>query len=233
MAAPSGWEFLDVFASRGRSISIPAGESVDPDDAVLRFITSGGLGAFADADRLCVAWHPPGSVQGLRHLLHAKGRPVVEAILDTTFFEIRAASVGMKDDCHLVRLGGARLDFAEREMACIDAHSVDQRLAKWIRRLIRAAPPGPLPITQERLAQIIGVQRTSVNAALHTLKKAGVMDSRRGRVRVHMAQGLAALACDCDAAAVDHDPAVMADRTSFAHAHRSDFDSVTPQAREA
>lgn len=202
---------------RGRRLTIPSGGVLDAEAPMLRFVVAGGLGAFADVDHLCVAWLAPGSVQGLRYVFGGHGRPVVQAILQTTILEVPVRTLQASMPADEVeglfgRVAGARMDAAEAEAACIATHAIEQRLAKWLLRLLAATPEGPLLVTQERLGQLLGVQRTSVNAALAGLQATGAIQSRRGRLFVHDPERLAATACGCDAAN-GHDSGVFSVHT--------------------
>ncbi len=54
-----------------------------------------------------------------------------------------------------------------------------------------------LPLTQETLAQMLGVRRPTVTLAAGRLKKAGLIEYSRGSVKVLNHQGLESAACGC------------------------------------
>jgi Mn-dependent DtxR family transcriptional regulator len=54
-----------------------------------------------------------------------------------------------------------------------------------------------LPLTQEFLSQMLGVQRTSVSLVAHRLQEVGFIKYRRGRIRVLNRDGLNESACEC------------------------------------
>ncbi len=54
-----------------------------------------------------------------------------------------------------------------------------------------------IPLTQEFLAQMLGVRRTSVSIVAHTLQQAGMIRYRRGHIRVLDLEGLQESACEC------------------------------------
>lgn len=96
---------------------------------------------------------------------------------------------------------------AEHELACNALHEVTARLAKWL--LLTCARTGEhrLPLTQDDMAVILGVQRTTLNASALHLKAAGAIHYSRGVVQVLDAARLEALACECYAQAIsDYQP---------------------------
>lgn len=91
---------------------------------------------------------------------------------------------------------------AEHELACNALHDVTARLAKWL-LLTRARTGGDrLPLTQDDMAVILGVQRTTLNASAMQLRNSGAIRYSRGVVQVLDADRLEALACECYAPAV-------------------------------
>lgn len=88
---------------------------------------------------------------------------------------------------------------ARLSIACNALHTVEMRLAKAL--LVLADLTGSLaaPVTQEWLAQMLGVQRTTVSAVMSSLHKRGLIESRRGAVNILDAGGLQAAACSCRA----------------------------------
>ncbi|WP_027521152.1 Crp/Fnr family transcriptional regulator [Bradyrhizobium sp. Ec3.3] len=81
--------------------------------------------------------------------------------------------------------------------ACNALHRVDGRMARWLLQLHDRVPDDHLPVTQEALAQLLGVRRTTVTLTMSKLRAAGAVPSdRRGFVEIHRAQ-LERAACDC------------------------------------
>jgi Mn-dependent DtxR family transcriptional regulator len=54
-----------------------------------------------------------------------------------------------------------------------------------------------LPLTQEFLAQMLGVQRSSVSPVAHTLQQAGLIRYSRGRIEILNLEGLRDASCEC------------------------------------
>ncbi|MBJ7410671.1 MAG: Crp/Fnr family transcriptional regulator [Phenylobacterium sp.] len=80
--------------------------------------------------------------------------------------------------------------------ACNALHSVENRLARILLDMRDKARRDHLPVTQEALAQLLGVQRTTIAASVSALQKRRVIKSGRG-VEVLDAEGLADAACSC------------------------------------
>jgi len=54
-----------------------------------------------------------------------------------------------------------------------------------------------LPLTQECLAQMIGVQRNAVSIVANALQKAGIISYSRGQIEITNVAGLRETACEC------------------------------------
>ena len=81
--------------------------------------------------------------------------------------------------------------------ACNALHQVEGRLARWLLQLHDRVPDDVLPLTQEALAQLLGVRRTTVTLAMNKLRGAGAIPSdRRGSVEIDRAR-LESVACEC------------------------------------
>ena len=81
--------------------------------------------------------------------------------------------------------------------ACNALHRVDGRMARWLLQLHDRVPGNLLPVTQEALAQLLGVRRTTVTLTMSKLRAAGAIPSdRRGFVEINRAR-LESVACDC------------------------------------
>lgn len=80
--------------------------------------------------------------------------------------------------------------------ACNRAHLVDQRLARWL-LVADDAIDGPIRLTQEYLAAMVGVLRPTVTIAAGRLQDEGVISYSRGRIKVLDRGKLEASACEC------------------------------------
>lgn len=98
-----------------------------------------------------------------------------------------------------------------QSVACNAAHGIEQRAAKWLLAAMDRTGDCHLPLTQEQLAGMLGVGRSYVNRVLRTLRQRGILETRRGRVRVEDTAALQALACNCNAEVQRHFDEVLKD----------------------
>ncbi len=86
---------------------------------------------------------------------------------------------------------------AQQCAVCNTRHPVEQRLARWLLRCRDLTDWTDIPFTHEFMADMLGVRRSSVSLVANTLQRAGLIDYRRGRVRLLNIEGLRASACEC------------------------------------
>ena len=92
--------------------------------------------------------------------------------------------------------------------ACSTFHSIQQRAARWLLTAQDRAGDR-IELTQEALADLLGVQRTTVNAVVRSLQDLGLISARRGRVIVVDRAGLKRHACECYEIVEQHFGAVI------------------------
>jgi Mn-dependent DtxR family transcriptional regulator len=68
---------------------------------------------------------------------------------------------------------------------------------RWLLRARDLAGTDTLHFTQEYLAEMLGVQRTSVTVVAHTLQSAGLIKYSRGKIQILDAEALHDSACEC------------------------------------
>ncbi len=86
---------------------------------------------------------------------------------------------------------------AEQGVACNIAHEVQGRLARWLLMTQDRVGAASFPLTQEYMAIMTGVQRSTVSVVAGALKKAGVIDYVRGQVVIVDRDALIDHACEC------------------------------------
>jgi CRP-like cAMP-binding protein len=91
----------------------------------------------------------------------------------------------------------ATLVQAAQQTACNALHSVEARLCRWLLLTQDRVRGDVLPLTQEHLAIMLGVQRTTVTSAALHLQDRGHIAYTRGKIRVLNRQRLKACACEC------------------------------------
>ena len=81
--------------------------------------------------------------------------------------------------------------------ACNHRHSVQQRVCRWLLMNQDRVEANELALTQEFLAQILGVRRPTLSAVAGSLQTAGLIRYHRGRMTVLDRKGLEAASCEC------------------------------------
>jgi CRP-like cAMP-binding protein len=97
----------------------------------------------------------------------------------------------------LHRYTQAVMVFLGQSVACNRLHTVEQRCARWLAHTHDRVDQDRFPLTQEFLAQMLGVRRASVSVSAQTLQQAGLIHYSRGRITVLDPKGLRAAACPC------------------------------------
>ena len=83
-----------------------------------------------------------------------------------------------------------------QSVACNSFHTIEQRAARWLLTAQDRAGDR-LQLTQEALAGLLGVQRTTLNAVARQLADDGLITTRRGTIMVKDRAALEVLACEC------------------------------------
>jgi CRP-like cAMP-binding protein len=86
---------------------------------------------------------------------------------------------------------------AQQSAACNATHVIESRLARWLLRAADLHGRTELPLTQEYIAQMLGVRRTSVTVVARTLQEAGMISYRRGLIKLLDIPALQDTACEC------------------------------------
>jgi len=102
------------------------------------------------------------------------------------------------------RYSGMLLALVAQSAACNRAHHVDERCARWLLMTHDQAGDAAFPITQEFLAQMLGVSRPSVALSAGALQKAGLIKYHRGEMTITDRSGLERAACECYAVGREH-----------------------------
>lgn len=89
-------------------------------------------------------------------------------------------------------------------VACNATHSIEQRTAKWLKTAMDRTGDHVVPLTQEQLAEMLGVGRSYISRILQQLKKRGFLSIERGRLTVTDLVALEGLACGCNYSVLEH-----------------------------
>ena len=82
-------------------------------------------------------------------------------------------------------------------VACNGAHSLKQRLARWLLMMRDRGDDDTLPISQNLLAEMLGVQRPTITNAARELDHAGLIERGRRQVTILDRKGLTGASCEC------------------------------------
>ena len=97
----------------------------------------------------------------------------------------------------ILRYTDAHLAQIQQVAACNALHNIVPRLCRWLLQTRDCVEGKFLPLTQEFLAEMLGVRRTTVTWAAKSLQSAGVIRYRRGRVEILKPSELHEMACEC------------------------------------
>jgi CRP-like cAMP-binding protein len=97
----------------------------------------------------------------------------------------------------LLRYTQALITQMAQTAVCNRHHTVDQQLARWLLLSLDRLPDNRLTMTQELIADMLGVRREGVTDAAGKLQKIGVISYSRGTIRVLDRERLEDLSCEC------------------------------------
>jgi len=97
----------------------------------------------------------------------------------------------------LLRYTQALLTQMSQTAVCNRHHSLDQQLCRWLLLSLDRLPANELVMTQELIANMLGVRREGVTEAAGKLQKAGLIQYQRGHITVLDRAGLEARSCEC------------------------------------
>jgi CRP-like cAMP-binding protein len=97
----------------------------------------------------------------------------------------------------LLRYTQALMTQMAQTAACNRHHSVEQQLCRWLLLTLDRLPSNELVMTQELIANMLGVRREGITEAAGKLQRAGFISYRRGHIAVLDRAGLEAHVCEC------------------------------------
>jgi CRP-like cAMP-binding protein len=86
---------------------------------------------------------------------------------------------------------------ADQSVACNAAHDVEARLARRLMHLYEMSGRAELFVTQEVLAQMLGIRRNAVSLVAHAMREAEIIRYSRGRLEIVDHNALHRLSCEC------------------------------------
>jgi CRP-like cAMP-binding protein len=97
----------------------------------------------------------------------------------------------------LLRYTQALLTQMAQTAVCNRHHSLDQQFCRWLLLSLDRLSSNELVMTQELIANMLGVRREGVTEAAGNVQKAGLIEYRRGHITVLDRPGLEARSCEC------------------------------------
>jgi CRP-like cAMP-binding protein len=127
------------------------------------------------------------------------------AVVQSAGFAFRLRAQLLKDEfarfgptMHLLlRYTQALITQMSQTAVCNRHHSVDQQLCRWLLLSLDRLASNELSMTQELIANMLGVRREGVTDAAGKLQKAGLIRYQRGRITVVDRPGVEARSCEC------------------------------------
>jgi CRP-like cAMP-binding protein len=127
------------------------------------------------------------------------------AVVQSAGFAYRLIGQRLKDEFHrngemqllLLRYTQALLTQMAQTAVCNRHHSVDQQLCRWLLLSLDRLPANQLVMTQELIANMLGVRREGVTEAAGKLQKLGIIRYSRGRITVLDRPSLEKICCEC------------------------------------
>jgi CRP-like cAMP-binding protein len=86
---------------------------------------------------------------------------------------------------------------SQRTALCNAVHSADSRFCRWLLRTSDAVGSDTVRVTQETIAEALGIRRTTVNLIAQQLQWKSTISCGRGKIAIHDRAGLQSAACDC------------------------------------
>ncbi|OEC32804.1 cAMP-binding domain of CRP or a regulatory subunit of cAMP-dependent protein kinases [Pseudomonas cuatrocienegasensis] len=123
----------------------------------------------------------------------------------------------------MLRYTQALITQMSQTAVCNRHHSIDQQLCRWLLLSLDRLPSNKLTMTQELIANMLGVRREGVTEAAGKLQRLGVIEYSRGRITVLDRHKLEELSCECYAVVkretdrlLPYTPSTMPDERSIA-----------------
>jgi CRP-like cAMP-binding protein len=122
-------------------------------------------------------------------------------IAATHFRTVAASSEPVRNLC--IRYNEVLLSQARVTAACNALHSIEARFCRWLLQCADRAASDTVALTQEFLAEMLGVRRTSVTEVASKVQAAGAITYSRGVIRILDRAALMRMSCECYETLVD------------------------------
>jgi CRP-like cAMP-binding protein len=151
------------------------------------------------------------------------------AIVQSAGFAYRLPGQRLKDEFNrhsemqllMLRYTQALITQMAQTAACNRHHSIDQQLCRWLLLSLDRLVGDRLTMTQELIANMLGVRREGVTDAAGKLHRLGVIDYQRGEITVLNRAKLETLSCECYAVVKKETDRLLPNRPLAASRHQS------------
>jgi CRP-like cAMP-binding protein len=84
-----------------------------------------------------------------------------------------------------------------QNVACNRLHEIEQRFARWLLEVRDRVQSDKFPLTHEFIAEMLGIRRAGVSQAAQKLTAKGIINQKRGQIRILDLPGLLKMSCEC------------------------------------
>ena len=194
---------LEHIACQREQVLVDADGSLDyiyfPDSGVISVVA-----VYANGDIIEMATIGREGCSGLQALFGAKSSSVrllvqisgTAAKMPRPAFARAIESIPSFHDL-MIRYMQAFLEQVLVSGACNGAHSLKQRLARWLLMMRDRSDTDSLAITQDLLAEMLGVRRPSITRVVRELERANLIEPSRRQVTILDRRGLKKASCEC------------------------------------
>jgi CRP-like cAMP-binding protein len=128
-------------------------------------------------------------------------------IASAPFRKAVAASDALRGIC--VRYNEVMLTQARITAACNALHQIEERFCRWLLQSADRAESDTVALTQELLAEMLGVRRTSVTDVAGRMQDKGIITYARGVIRILDREALERLSCECYESLVEREATLI------------------------
>lgn len=143
------------------------------------------------------------------------------AVVQSAGRAFRLSAAVMKDEFNrapvlhlLLRYTQALITQMAQTAVCNRHHTLDQQLCRWLLLSLDRLDGNELIMTQELIANMLGVRREGVTEGALKLQKAGLIQYARGRIQVLDREGIERRSCECYAVVKKEYERLLPDRTA-------------------
>ena len=174
-------------SSKRRAATVWKSRSSDVEGAIGGIVSNGSLAAYASAR------------------VHFGGRFLRMDIENLEAVKLKSIALrhwfARYSDCLLAQ--------AFQSAACNARHTIVERTAKWLLAAAERTGTLEMAMTQEQLADMLGVGRSFVNRVIAALRREDIIQTRRGFIAIRNTPALRALSCDCNDVLTAHFATVL------------------------